>query len=246
MQRVKSEDGSYTAYSEQFDEHYHSTSDGALSESLVKHVIPALSRLHVRRELRILDICFGLGFNTLATLYYVDKANLDVKLHIVSPEFDETLVRSLATFTYPKAFTKYLSIINTISKQYYYEDERVKIEVIIGDARAYLSTCSTTFDIIYQDAFSPQKNPLLWTTEYFSQLARVSHEHTIITTYSTAFKSRFALYENGFRLYLQENDDLRNSTLACRTVLEGVSEVDMEHKIACNPDMLSLKDRDFC
>jgi len=36
-----SDDGSYTAYSKEYDEHYHSTKDGALKESLQKHVIPA-------------------------------------------------------------------------------------------------------------------------------------------------------------------------------------------------------------
>jgi hypothetical protein len=34
-----SEDGSYTAYSKEYDEHYHSTKDGALHESMVKHVL---------------------------------------------------------------------------------------------------------------------------------------------------------------------------------------------------------------
>ena len=35
-----SNDGTFTAYSKEYDEHYHSTKDGALNESLFKHVIP--------------------------------------------------------------------------------------------------------------------------------------------------------------------------------------------------------------
>jgi tRNA U34 5-methylaminomethyl-2-thiouridine-forming methyltransferase MnmC len=73
---VQSEDGSYTAYSNEFKEHYHSTRDGALHESLYKHVIPALEHHKERAELTILDICFGLGFNTLATLYYMQKKSI--------------------------------------------------------------------------------------------------------------------------------------------------------------------------
>ena len=65
---VQSEDGSFTAYSKEFDEHYHSTKDGALQESLQKHVIPALYHVKDKEQISILDICFGLGFNTLATL----------------------------------------------------------------------------------------------------------------------------------------------------------------------------------
>lgn len=39
---ILSEDGSYTAYSNEYKEHYHSTKDGALHESLVKYVNPSL------------------------------------------------------------------------------------------------------------------------------------------------------------------------------------------------------------
>ena len=52
---VQSEDGSYTAYSSEYDEHYHSTKDGALNESLKKHIEPAFA-LHCKKDhLRIID-----------------------------------------------------------------------------------------------------------------------------------------------------------------------------------------------
>jgi len=38
---VECSDGTLTLYSKEFDEPYHSTKDGALNESLQKHVIPA-------------------------------------------------------------------------------------------------------------------------------------------------------------------------------------------------------------
>jgi len=54
-----SEDGSYTAYSTEYDEHYHSTKDGALRESLLKHVHPAFALMQEKKTLTILDICWG-------------------------------------------------------------------------------------------------------------------------------------------------------------------------------------------
>ena len=36
---IQSDDGSYTAYSPEYNEHYHSTKDGALNESLKKHIV---------------------------------------------------------------------------------------------------------------------------------------------------------------------------------------------------------------
>ncbi len=48
----------------EFDESYHSQKDGALRESLEKHIIPAFKFSKDRDEITILDIGFGLGYNT--------------------------------------------------------------------------------------------------------------------------------------------------------------------------------------
>ena len=157
---VKTKDGSFTLYSSEFDECYHSTNDGAFNESLYKHVIPAFSFFKEKDELKILDICFGLGFNTLTTLFYIKQNNLSKKLHIISPEFDKELVQSLRNFDYPKEFEPFKNIIYTLSKNFFYKDEKLEIEILLGDAREEIKKIDTTFDIIYQDAFSPKKTLL--------------------------------------------------------------------------------------
>lgn len=240
---VKSEDDSYTAFSVEYDEHYHSTRDGALKESLYKHVIPAFSTQQHKDEIMILDICFGLGFNTLATLYYLRSKNIDKKIVIHSPELDATLVRSLKDFTYPEVFTPFLDIIQTLSKEGRYEENGLSIEIYIGDARLYLQECDKHFDIIYQDAFSPQVNPMLWTMEYFSDISRLIADDGVLTTYSIALKTRLALYENGFDIYLTSAEEMRDATIASKTELSGFKRVDMPHKISCNPTVRPLNDQ---
>ena len=238
-----SEDGSFTAYSKEYNEHYHSTKDGALYESLVKHVIPAFELLEDKKELRILDICFGLGFNTLATIYYVQKNHINTKIKIYSPELDADLVKSLTSFTYPKEFDSLKHIIDAIVTDGFYKDEQFYVEVFLGDARKYiLDFKEEEFDIVYQDAFSPSSNPILWTREYFSDIRKIIKETGILTTYSIALATRLALYENGFKLYLNEGEGFRKSTLASASSLGSLEEVDMKHKITCNPDAASLRD----
>ena len=238
-----SEDGSFTAYSKEYEEHYHSTKDGALYESLVKHVIPVFELLGDKKELTILDICFGLGFNTLATIYYVQKHNIDMKIKIYSPELDADLVHSLINFTYPKEFDSIKHIIDSIVRNGFYKDEQFSIEVFLGDAREYiLGFEDKKFDVVYQDAFSPSSNPILWTREYFADIRRIIQEDAVLTTYSIALATRLALYENGFKLYLNEGEGFRKSTLASPSLLGDLQEVDMEHKITCNPDAISLRD----
>ena len=41
MEFIKTNDGSYTLYSEQYTQHYHSSFDGALKETIYKHISPA-------------------------------------------------------------------------------------------------------------------------------------------------------------------------------------------------------------
>ena len=239
---VESEDGSFTAYSTAFEEHYHSTRDGALHESLTKHVIPAFEDQKEKDELHILDICFGLGFNTLATLYHMKKEQLDKKIKIYSPEFDADLIAALTAFKYPDIFQEFMPAISALSKEHVYEDENLYIELYIGDARDYLKKSQEKFDIVYQDAFSPSSNPLLWTKEYFCDVASLMREDGILTTYSMALKTRLALYENGFRLFINSGEGRRDATLAAFRMLEGYKEVNMAHKIACNPEVKPLSD----
>ncbi len=238
-----SDDGSYTAYSKEYNEHYHSTKDGALHESLVKHVIPALALKQHQEEINILDICYGLGFNTLATLYYAKKHNITSKINIYSPELDSTLVKSLVNFSYPSEFGELRDVMRELSENGVYRDDSWHVEIFLGDAREYVKNFSySTFDIVYQDAFSPSTNPILWTQEYFSDIQKCIKRDGVLTTYSTALATRLALYENDFYIYINRGDGFRDATIASLSKLEGFWHVDMEHKIKCNPHAKSLRD----
>ena len=236
-----SDDGSYTAYSSEYDEHYHSTKDGALKESLEKHVIPAFNTIH-KEEINILDICYGLGFNTLATIDYYKKFRKNTKINIYSPELDSSLVGSLENFIYPEEFDRYREIIISLSKDKIYKDNDLYIELFLGDAREYIKRFENKFDIVYQDAFSPSVNPVLWTKEYFSDIKNAIKNDGVLTTYSIALATRLALYENGFSIYLNQGEKFRSATVASLSKLENFEEVNVKHKIACNPSARPLRD----
>ncbi|KIM02608.1 MAG: hypothetical protein KN64_14530 [Sulfurovum sp. AS07-7] len=241
---VLTKDNTFTLYSAEFDECYHSTNDGALNESLNKHIIPAFDLLKQKDKITILDICFGLGYNTFSTIYYCKTNNIKTKIEIISPEIDEELVRSLKDFNYPREFDSIKNIIENISNNLCYEDEQFKIDVIMGDARKIILNLNSKFDIVYQDAFSPKKNPLLWTREYFKDLRKLCSDKIIITTYSSATPVRMGLYENGFLLYEHSSSGVRAGTIASLAPLE-LNFIDMELKMSRNKEVKSLKDSDF-
>ncbi len=189
-----------------------------------KHIIPAFQTIK-NDEIKILDICFGLGYNTFASILHSNK-----KLHIISPELDLELVKNLENFKYPIEFSPLTEIIKEVSKNNFYEDERIKIEVLIGDAREYLKNCDEKFDIIYQDAFSPKNNPSLWSYEYFEDIKKVIKKDGILTTYSVASPVRYALYLLEFNLYTHDSKIIRDGTIASLSKLE-FKKVDFEEKL---------------
>ena len=242
---VLCEDGTNTLYSKEFDEPYHSTKDGALHESLEKHIKPSFFLKADKDKLIILDICFGLGYNTFATLYYIKKYKLKTKVHILSPEFDEGLVRSLDTFAFPPEFDDLKPIIQELSQNFYYEDKQFKVEILISDARKSIPQIKEKIDIVYQDAFSPAHNPLLWTKEWFADVRAICHDNAILTTYSTAAAIRLGLYENGFYIFVHRAEMMRYSTVASLNMLESLEYIDMELKKVRNPTARSMRDREY-
>lgn len=243
---VETSDGSFTCFSKQYDQCYHSTNDGAFNEALNKHVRPAFEQCKEQEHLAILDICFGLGINTLTALWYNDQNQKPKKLSIYSPELDAELLQRLKELPYPKELHPYLPILFQVIEEGSYKDDRVSVELFIGDAREYIKRFDRELDIVFQDAFSPDANPMLWTKEYFADIKKGMKQSGILTSYSTALKTRLALYENGFYVYLLKGDayHFRNATLATLQPEPSFEAVDMEHKIACNPGVKPLSDRD--
>lgn len=236
---VKSEDGSNTMYSKEYNQHYHSLRDGAINESLYKHIVPAFTHHKEKDELHILDICFGLGYNTFSTIYYVKKEGLNKKLKFYSPELDGELIKSLQEFEYPKEFEEIRDIIDEVIKTHKYKDESIEIELFIGNALEYVKTLSN-IDIVYQDAFSSDVNVELWTKSYFEDIYKLLNDDGVVTTYSIATPVRLSMYEAGLFIYEYKSQNTRKQTLAFKQKQDMDGFVDMELKKQRNPNAKSI------
>ena len=241
----QTKDGSNTLYSKKYNQYFHDIKTGAILESLTKHVIPAFDYHKNSKHLKILDICFGLGYNTLSTIYYILKNNLDINIEIYSPEFDLELIKSLENFKYPKEFDSISNIIKTLSKTFKYEDENIKIEIFIGDARKYIRNYKKELegiDIVYQDAFSSEVNKELWSVEYFKDIYKLCSENTIITSYSVSTNIRLSMFEAGFEIY-EIKPIKKKQTIAFKTKQKiDAKYIDMELKKQRNKEAKALHD----
>ena len=175
-------DGSHTLFNSQMDEHYHST-NGAVQES--HHVfIEAGMRHQLKKELVVMEVGFGTGLNAFLTLLEAETTEKKVVYHSV--ERYPLALETVHTLNYAKQ-------IAPISESLYYAlheaewDQLVEVtpnftlHKIAGDS----NTCRLpdNIDLIYFDAFAPDKQPEMWSQAIFDRL----FEHTalggILTTY---------------------------------------------------------------
>jgi tRNA U34 5-methylaminomethyl-2-thiouridine-forming methyltransferase MnmC len=195
------DDGSYTFFSEQFGQTFHSKF-GAKEESIFKYAIPTLlTEKASRGHLRILDICYGLGYNSAAALATIWRSNLNCTVEIIALELDRSVPVSAIEHhllndweePIPQLLTRLVSTESI-------ETERLKAQLIFGDARQTIDRVldrKFQADAIFLDPFSPTACPQLWTIEFIDRVAQCCAADGIIATYSCAAAVRTALVAAG-------------------------------------------------
>ena len=188
MKQVKTRDDSITLFNEQYQEHYHSHTIGAIEEAFVKFAEPC----KIKDGMKILDVCFGLGYNTLAA---ISKSR---QLEIVGLENDLKILEKTATIEVPERFRKDYETIRKAAKTLKYNEDGLKIRILVGDARQKIKEAGNGFDAVFLDPFSPKKCPELWTKEFFDEIFRRMNKGAILATYSCATIVRKNLTDAGF------------------------------------------------
>lgn len=81
------EDGSYTFFSPEFQETFHS-SFGAKQEAEVRYIEPCQIKELATQQytIRILDVCYGLGYNSAAALEAIWSVNPQCQIELIALE----------------------------------------------------------------------------------------------------------------------------------------------------------------
>ena len=227
---IETEDGSFTVHSPLYDEACHSTS-GAAKETFVHYIEGC--KIIERTKPIILEVGFGTGLGFNETLKYAKTP-----FHFISLEIDENMIE-VAKKNY--SFLDDLKQNNNILSM---DNDKFKLDIIVGDARdklkPFLTETNIKFNAIYQDAFSPKRNPILWTTEWFSLLFDNSADDCIMSTYSSSSSIRKSMIKAGWRLYEGERfGPKRSSTRAKKT---GVTDVEILKRLERSP-VVELTDK---
>lgn len=197
-------DGSFTFFSQNFDESFHSNY-GARQESFGKFVEPAYLALKAHRnKLKILDICYGLGYNTAAALETIWSVNPNCHLEIVGLELNLKVPQAaIAHHLFDNWDYKYVSILSRLAFEQEAKSNNCYARLLRGDARKTIkSLINENFlvDAIFLDPFSPPHCPMLWTVEFMKLISQCLESDGLIATYSCAVAVRTAMKLAGLQI----------------------------------------------
>lgn len=201
LRALPTDDGSVTFWNPLFKEHYHSKV-GALTEAVGKFVEPArLAGRLANGDLRLLDVCFGLGYNTLAACQVAEETRKG-RLTVAALEIDAGVVAAAARAMRTPHHSPFdwRRCLEHLAADGHWEAPRSAIQLVLGDARAKLEQAAAAgrFDVVFLDAFSTQRNAELWTLDFFRQLKNAMSANAVLLTYCAALPVRSALIQAGF------------------------------------------------
>ncbi|WP_415182112.1 tRNA (5-methylaminomethyl-2-thiouridine)(34)-methyltransferase MnmD [Phaeovulum sp.] len=187
-----------TPVSTRFDDPYFSVSNG-LEET--RHVFLAGNGLPARLApgFRIAELGFGTGLNMLATLIACD--GLPGPVHYTSfeafPLPAADIARALANF--PEVGARADPFLHAWAAGLRrFTLGPLRVDVVMGDARATLPAWQSHADAWYLDGFSPAKNPELWSPDLMAEVARHTAPGGSFATYTAAGFVRRGLANAGF------------------------------------------------
>lgn len=198
------QDGSFTFFSEAFGESFHSLA-GARQEALLKFVTATRLRERAARSpLRLLDVCYGLGYNTAAALETIWTVNPRCQVDVMGLELDATVpLGAIAPALIAPWPPEVQEILRAIAQTHHCTTPTLQAKLWIGDARQTIQSLvqqGFQADAIFFDPFSPRRCPQLWTVEFFQQVARCLAPTGILATYSRSACVRAAMLAAGLHI----------------------------------------------
>lgn len=197
MKLEQTADGSYTLYVPELDEHYHSVK-GALTES--QHIFIDMGLKHSSvPSPRILEIGLGTGLNCFLTLLNAEEEKRHI--HYTSIERFPLSMDVIQKLDYPSIIGRghnadYLAIHQAPWEEDTNLSPWFTLHKIEGDFTNH--TFEKGYDIIYFDAFAPEKQPEMWEQSLFNSLYQILNEGGILTTYCAKGIVRRMLQSAGF------------------------------------------------
>lgn len=192
-------DGSHTLFVPSLDEHYHSV-NGAVQESM--HVFINAGFHQVKKNnINIVEIGFGTGLNAFLTLKELTASEKveSVTYHAIELlPLDFRLIEKMnyAAVAWPEKYDWFVALHQVDWEQPCVIAPGFTLCKMQDDARTCLFPDGV--DLIYFDAFAPDKQPEMWEQTMFDRLYACMDAGGIIVTYCAKGEVRRRMQSAGF------------------------------------------------
>jgi tRNA U34 5-methylaminomethyl-2-thiouridine-forming methyltransferase MnmC len=131
-------DGSLTLFSPEFGETFHSHY-GARQESFLKFIAPTqLAEQAQKPQLRLLDICYGLGYNTAAALETIWSVNPNCCVEVIGLELDGSVPQAaIAHNFFDNWNSQYLEILTQLATKQQVCTDKIDGKLLLGDFKSH-------------------------------------------------------------------------------------------------------------
>lgn len=248
-------DGSFTFFSAEFGENFHSL-QGAREEAERKFIQPTLLEQKAKKStLHLLDVCYGLGYNSAAALTKIWEVNPQCRVNLIGLELNSEVPQAAIAHQLLNLWPQPVNqVLTELAFNFKVDREVLQAQLFIGDARQTIQQVRLSgflADAIFLDPFSPPKCPQLWTVEFLGMVAQCLQPQGRLATYSCAAAVRTALMAAGLKIGSTTPVGRRSpGTVASYTddQLPALSLPECEHlqTKAAIPYREALRDRDLC
>jgi tRNA U34 5-methylaminomethyl-2-thiouridine-forming methyltransferase MnmC len=200
MQRtlLKTADHSNTIYIKELDETFHSI-NGALQESMHVFIHAGFNEIiKTKNQINIFEVGFGTGLNAMLTFLESEEKKVAISyIAIDAFPLEKKLIDELESVNlFDAKHHPYLQNILDGNWNEHLINENFSLKKVTTKLEEYIF--DTKFDLIYFDAFAPDKQPELWTEEIFKRIFENTSNGGILVTYSAKGEVRRRMQRAGF------------------------------------------------
>lgn len=193
-------DGSHSFYLEEMDEHYHSK-HGSVKES--KHIFIGAGLeplLQTTKSLKILEVGMGTGLNVWLSALALKGSN--TKVFYTAVEAYPLALSEIENINYPKLLGEGRELLNQIHQTEWEVPNELSDELVLLKRKTKLQELKfeQQYDLVYFDAFAPEKQPELWEEAVFKKVFDAMNVRGVLVTYCVKGVIRRRLQALGFKV----------------------------------------------
>ncbi|MFT7003917.1 MAG: radical SAM protein (TIGR01212 family) [Sulfurimonas sp.] len=213
---VELADGSVSFWDKKHKSYYHPKSGASRQAKELFIEKSSLKQRLEKNDVHLLDIGFGMGYNSLEAL----SLNKIHKLKIIALDKNKSIILKSSKVLKDKTQAK---ILEQIYENGFYEDTNSLLKLILGDVRYTLTNLKEKFDVIFLDPFLQIQNPSMLTLEICKIIKTLLKSDGVLVCSTSTEAIRAALSQANFK---SEVSNIDNSDIKGLIATHGNEKID--------------------